>query len=67
VANKFNKYKSLLIKASLYMYSTPKYKANIVRVKTNEDETSASESIQNTRCESTISRQKNQRPKSIKV
>ena len=46
------------------MYSTPKYKANIVRVKTSIDEIKANVSIQNTKCESIKSRQKNQRPKS---
>jgi hypothetical protein len=66
VANKFNKYSNLLIKASLYMYSTPKYKANIVRVKTRLDAIRAKESIQKTKCESIRSRQKNQRPKSTK-
>ena len=39
------------------MYSTPKYKANIVNSKTKLDDTRASKSRQNTRCESIISRQ----------
>jgi len=64
VANKFNKYKRRLIKASRYIYSTPKYKANIVNVKTNEAAVNAKLSIQKTKCESIISKQKNQRPKS---
>ena len=46
------------------MYSTPKYSANIVSVSTRAEATSDSVSIQNTRCESIKSRQKNQRPKS---
>ena len=41
------------------MYSTPKYRANIVKVNTNDEETKAKLSIQNTKCESTNSRQKN--------
>ena len=48
------------------MYSTPKYKANIVKSSTSEDETNAKVSAQNTRWESTRSRQKNHLPKSIK-
>lgn len=48
------------------MYSTPKYKANIVSVKTKLEEIKAKESIQNTKWESIKSKQKNQRPKSIK-
>jgi len=55
------------MKASLYIYSTPKYKANMVKVSTSEDETKARLSIQNTKCESTSSRQKNHLPKSIKL
>jgi hypothetical protein len=66
VANKFNKYNNLFIKASLYIYSTPKYKANIVKSRTSEDAIKASESTQKTKCESIKSIQKNQRPKSIK-
>lgn len=38
----------------------------MVRVKTREEETRANESIQNTKCESIISKQKNHLPKSIK-
>ena len=53
------------MKASLYMYSTPKYKANMVRVKTKIDETKAKLSAQNTKCESIKSKQKNHLPKSI--
>ena len=48
------------------MYSTPKYKANIVNVKTKLEEIKARESTQNTKWESIRSRQKNHRPKSIK-
>jgi len=53
------------MKASLYIYSTPKYKANIVKVNTKEADTRARLSTQNTKWESTKSKQKNQRPKSI--
>jgi hypothetical protein len=49
------------------MYSTPKYKANIVSVRTNIEATKAKESIQNTKCESIKSRQKNHLPKSTNV
>ena len=55
------------MKASLYIYSTPKYKANIVSVSTKDDDTKAKLSIQKTKWESTNSKQKNQRPKSIKL
>ncbi len=65
VANKFNRYKSLLIKASLYIYSTPKYRAKVVNNKTSIAAVSAKLSIQNTRWESIMSKQKNQRPKSM--
>ena len=44
------------------MYLTPKYKANIVRVRTGEDDINAKESTQKTKCESIKSKQKNQRP-----
>lgn len=54
------------MKASLYIYSTPKYKANIVKRRTSEDAIKASESTQKTKWESIKSIQKNQRPKSIK-
>jgi len=54
-----------LIKASRYIYSTPKYNANMVKVRTKEAETSAKLSTQKTKWESTKSKQKNQRPKSI--
>ena len=47
------------------MYSTPKYKANMVSSRTNTDETRARLSIQKTKFESIKSKQKNQRPKSI--
>ena len=39
----------------------------MVNVKTSEEETKAKLSIQKTKCESTNSKQKNQRPKSIKL
>ena len=48
------------------MYSTPKYKANIVSVNTKMEDTKARLSTQNTKCESIKSIQKNQRPKSTK-
>ena len=48
------------------MYSTPKYNANVVNIKTREDATSARISTQKTICMSTISKQKNHLPKSIK-
>ena len=48
------------------MYSTPKYKANIVRVSTRDDDINAKESTQKTKWESIKSRQKNQRPQSTK-
>ena len=48
------------------MYSTPKYKANIVSVRTNIEETKAKLSIQNTKWESIKSIQKNHLPKSTK-
>ena len=54
------------MKASRYIYSTPKYKANIVKVNTNEAAVNAKLSIQKTKCESIISKQKNHRPKSTK-
>ena len=66
MANKFNKYNKRFIKASLYIYSTPKYNANIVKVNTKLEDINARESIQNTKWESIRSRQKNQRPKSTK-
>lgn len=65
VAKRFRRYKSLFMKASRYMYSTPKYRAKEVNVKTNADAIKARLSIQKTRCESTRSKQKNQRPKSM--
>jgi hypothetical protein len=46
------------------MYSTPKYKANMVSSSTSDEETRASESIQKTRWESIKSIQKNHLPKS---
>ena len=54
------------MKASLYIYSTPKYKANIVNNKTRHDAIIASISEQKTKWESIKSRQKNHLPKSIK-
>ena len=47
------------------MYSTPKYKANIVNKRTSIEHTKAKLSMQNTKCESIKSKQKNHRPKSI--
>lgn len=52
------------MKASLYIYSTPKYRANIVKVSTSAEATRDRLSMQNTRWESIKSKQKNQRPKS---
>jgi hypothetical protein len=49
VANKFKRYKSLLIKASLYIYSTPKYRAKEVKVKTKAEHTNDKVSIQKTK------------------
>ena len=46
------------------MYSTPKYKANIVNVSTKDAAVNAKLSIQKTKWESIRSRHKNQRPKS---
>ena len=54
------------MKASLYMYSTPKYKANMVKTSTRVEDIRASISIQKTKCISTISKQKNHLPKSTK-
>ena len=48
------------------MYSTPKYKANIVKVRTRDDEIKANVSTQKTRWESIRSKQKNHLPKSTK-
>lgn len=62
----FKRYKSRLTKLSLYIYSTPKYNARHVRIKTKEAANKAKLSIQKMRCESIKSRQKNHRPKSIK-
>ena len=47
------------------MYSTPKNKANIVKRRTKAAAVKAKLSIQNTKCESIMSKQKNHRPKSI--
>lgn len=47
------------------MYSTPKYKANIVKNSTKFAPTKAKLSMQKTKCESMRSRQKNHLPKSI--
>jgi hypothetical protein len=49
VAKRFKRYNNLLMKASRYIYSTPKYKANIVRSKTKIAAVKAKLSIQNTR------------------
>ena len=45
------------MKASLYIYSTPKCSANMVNVSTKDADTKASPSTQNTKCESTKSKQ----------
>lgn len=52
------------MKASRYIYSIPKYKANDVKVNTRAEAVSARLSTQKTKCESTKSMQKNHRPKS---
>ena len=44
--------------------STPKYKANDVKVKTKAEQINERVSIQKIKCESIRSKQKNQRPKS---
>jgi hypothetical protein len=49
VANKFKRYSKRFINASLYIYSTPKYNANVVSNKTKHDVTKAKVSIQNTK------------------
>ena len=49
VANKLSKYNNRLIKASLYIYSTPKNSANIVNNITKAAAVRAKLSIQNTR------------------
>lgn len=64
MANKFNKYNNRLIKASRYIYSTPKYKANEVSVKTRHEQIKDKVSIQKIKCESIKSKQKNHLPKS---
>lgn len=47
------------------MYSTPKYKAKEVSVKTKAEHIKDKVSTQKTKCESIKSRQKNHLPKSI--
>ena len=64
MATKFNKYNNRFMKASLYMYSTPKYKARDVNVKTNAEHINDKVSIQKTKWESIRSKQKNHLPKS---
>lgn len=49
VAKRFNKYNNRFIKASRYIYSTPKYNANAVKVKTSIDAIRDKLSIQKTR------------------
>ena len=49
LSKRFSRYSNRLIKASLYIYSTPKYKANIVSVSTKDDDTKAKLSIQKTK------------------
>jgi flagellar basal body rod protein FlgB len=46
------------------MYSTPKYKANDVKVKTKAEHINERVSMQKTKCESIKSKQKNHLPKS---
>jgi hypothetical protein len=46
------------------MYSTPKYKAKEVKVKTNAEHIKDKVSIQKIKCESIKSKQKNHLPKS---
>jgi hypothetical protein len=48
------------------MYSIPKYRAKEVSVRTKAEQINDRVSTQKTKCESIRSRQKNQRPKSIK-
>lgn len=64
MANIFNRYKSLFIKASRNIYSVPKYKAKVVNVKTSPDIINAKLSIQNTIWESIMSKHENHFPKS---
>lgn len=65
VANKFKRYNNLFIKASRYMYSTPKYKAKEVKVRTSAEQIKDKVSTQKTKWESIKSKQKNHLPKSI--
>jgi hypothetical protein len=52
------------MKASRYMYSTPKYKAKDVKVNTNAEHINERVSTQKIKCESIKSKQKNHLPKS---
>ncbi len=54
------------MKASLYIYSTPKDKAKIVKLITKLAVIKESASKQNNKCESNKSKQKNHLPKSMK-
>ena len=67
MAKRFNKYNNRFIKASLYIYSTPKYKAKVVSNKTKLEVIKANKSMQKTKWESSKSKQKNHLPKSTKV
>ena len=49
MANKLSRYNNLFIKASLYMYSIPKYKAKTVKVKTKTEQINERVSIQKTK------------------
>ena len=66
MANKLSRYSNLFMNASLYMYSTPKYKAKTVKPSTNIEDIRAKASIQNNKFESIKSIQKNHLPKSTK-
>jgi hypothetical protein len=54
------------MKASLVIYSTPKYKASDVRMETKTVNSNDKVSQQKLKCESIRSKQKNHLPKSIK-
>lgn len=66
MAKRFKRYNNLLIKASRYIYSTPKDKAKEVKIATNKAERSDNISKQKIKCESMRSKQKNHFPKSMK-
>jgi hypothetical protein len=60
-----SKYSNLIIKASLYMYSTPKYWANMVSSMTRAEVRILKISTINTTFESITSITENHRPRSI--